>query len=80
MLVPGEEWTQVSDGHRGTDGPAVNGKGEMFFSDPSNNKIFRTALDGKVSVFAENTNRGNGMMFGPDGKLYVGAGRRRSSW
>jgi gluconolactonase len=72
VLVPGEEWTQVSDGHRGTDGPAVNGKGEMFFSDPSNNKIFRTGLDGKVSVFAENTNRGNGMMFGPDGKLYVG--------
>jgi sugar lactone lactonase YvrE/predicted alpha/beta superfamily hydrolase len=73
VLIPGEEWTQVSDGHRGTDGPAVNGKGEMFFSDPSNNKIFRTGLDGKVTVFAENTNRGNGMMFGPDGKLYVGA-------
>jgi gluconolactonase len=73
VLLPGEDWTQVSDGHRGTDGPAVNDKGEMFFSDPSNNKIFRTALDGKVSVFAENTNRGNGMMFGPDGKLYVGA-------
>jgi gluconolactonase len=73
VLLPGEEWTQVSDGHRGTDGPAVNDKGEMFFSDPSNNKIFRTGLDGKVSVFAENTNRGNGMMFGPDGKLYVGA-------
>jgi len=72
VLIPGEEWTQVSDGHRGTDGPAVNGKGEMFFSDPSNNKIFRTGLDGKVSVFAENTNRGNGMMFGPDGRLYVG--------
>jgi sugar lactone lactonase YvrE/enterochelin esterase-like enzyme len=72
VLIPGEEWTEVSNGHRGTDGPAVNGKGEMFFSDPSNNKIFRTGLDGKVSVFAENTNRGNGMMFGPDGKLYVG--------
>jgi gluconolactonase len=72
VLIPGEEWIEVSNGHRGTDGPAVNGKGEMFFSDPSNNKIFRTGLDGKVSVFAENTNRGNGMMFGPDGKLYVG--------
>lgn len=72
VLIPGEEWTQVSDGHRSTDGPAVNGKGEMFFSDPANNRIFRTGLDGKVTVFAENTNRGNGMMFGPDGKLYVG--------
>jgi gluconolactonase len=77
ILVPGEDWQLVSDGHRHTDGPAVNAKGEMFFSDPANNRIHRAGLDGKVSVFAENTSGANGMMFGPDGRLYTGATRSK---
>ena len=28
-------------------------------------------------MFAENTNGANGMMFGPDGRLYVGATRTK---
>jgi gluconolactonase len=77
VLTPGEDWQLVSEGHRGTDGPAVNARGELFFSDPSNNKIFKVGVDGKTTVFAENTNGANGMMFGPDGKLYTGATRTR---
>jgi gluconolactonase len=77
VLLPGEDWQVVSEGHRNTDGPAVNAKGEMFFSDPANNRIYRVGLDAKVRVFAEQTNGANGMMFGPDGRLYVGATRTR---
>ena len=77
LLVPGHDWQLVSEGHRHTDGPAVNDKGELFFSDPANNRIHKVGLDGRVSVFAENTNGANGMMFGPDGRLYAGATRSR---
>ena len=42
-------------------------------TDPPNNRIHKVGLDGKVTVFAENTNGANGMMFGPDGRLYTGA-------
>ena len=77
VLIPGEEWQLVSSGHRHTDGPAVNAAGEMFFTDPANNRIHRAGTDGKVSVFAENTNGANGMMFGPDGRLYTGATRTK---
>ncbi|HMF59479.1 MAG TPA: SMP-30/gluconolactonase/LRE family protein [Vicinamibacterales bacterium] len=77
VLIPGEEWQLVSEGYRHTDGPAVSPTGEMFFSDPANNRIHRAGLDGKVSVFAENTSGANGMMFGPDGRLYEGATRSR---
>jgi gluconolactonase len=77
VLTPGDDWQLVSEGHRGTDGPAVNAKGELFFSDPSNNKIFKVGLDGQASVFADNTNGANGMMFGPDGRLYTGATRTK---
>jgi sugar lactone lactonase YvrE/enterochelin esterase-like enzyme len=77
VLTTGDEWQLVSEGHRGTDGPAVNAKGELFFSDPSNNTIHKVGLDGKVTLFAENTNGANGMMFGPDGRLYTGATRSK---
>jgi enterochelin esterase-like enzyme len=76
-LIAGEDWQLVSQGHRHTDGPAVNGDGEMFFSDPANNRIYKAGADGKVAIFAENTNGVNGMMFGPDGRLYGGATRSR---
>ena len=71
ILISGEDWQEVSSGHKFTEGPAVNSKGEVFFTDIPNNRIHRIALDGKVSVFAENTARANGLMFGPDGKLYA---------
>jgi sugar lactone lactonase YvrE/predicted alpha/beta superfamily hydrolase len=77
VLTPSDDWQLVSEGHRGTDGPAVNAKGELFFSDPSNNKIHQIGLDGKVTLFADNTNGANGMMFGPDGRLYTGATRSK---
>ena len=73
VLIPGEEWQVVSDGHRATDGPAVNANGEMFFTDTPNSRIFKATAAGQATLFAGNTNRGNGMMFGPDGRLYVGA-------
>jgi gluconolactonase len=76
VLIPGEDWQPVSEGHRSTDGPAASGSGELFFSDPANNRIHVIGADG-ARVFAENTNGANGMMFGPDGRLYTGATRTR---
>jgi sugar lactone lactonase YvrE/enterochelin esterase-like enzyme len=76
-LVPGEDWQLVTEGYRHTDGPAVNAAGEMFFSDPANNRIHKIGLDGKAALFADNTNGANGMMFGPDGRLYAGATRSK---
>ena len=41
----------VSTGHKFTEGPAVNTKGEVFFNDMSAGKSFKVALDGKVGEF-----------------------------
>ena len=70
LLIAGEDWQEVSSGHRFTEGPAVNAKGEVYFTDIPGNRIHRIDLQGNVSLFAENTARTNGLMFGPDGKLY----------
>ncbi len=64
-------WTLVSEGHKNTEGPCANAKGEVFFTDGPNQRIHKVGLDGKVTVFAENTGGADGLMFGPDGRLYA---------
>ncbi|MFZ2276372.1 MAG: SMP-30/gluconolactonase/LRE family protein [Prosthecobacter sp.] len=71
VLGAGSEWQLVGEGYGFTEGPAVNAKGEVFFTDIPNSRIHKVGLDGKVSVFAENTGKANGLMFGPDGRLYA---------
>lgn len=74
ILLPGEEWRLVAGGYRGTEGPAVNAQGEVFFNDVPNSKTYKIALDGTVSEFIANSKRGDGQAFGPDGRLYAVAG------
>lgn len=71
LLVEGAGWELVSRGHAFTEGPAVNAAGELFFTDIPNKRIHRVALDGTVTVFAENTGSANGLMFSADGHLYA---------
>ena len=77
ILVPGEGWQLLSEGHGFTEGPAANTRGEVFFTDIPKNRIHKVALDGKVTVFAENTGGANGLMFGPDGRLYACANGKK---
>ena len=74
ILLPGEEWKLVSEGHKFTEGPAVNAQGEVFFNDVPESKTFKVGLDGKLSTFLSDTQRGDGQAFGPDGRLYAVAG------
>ncbi|HKQ37407.1 MAG TPA: SMP-30/gluconolactonase/LRE family protein [Verrucomicrobiae bacterium] len=78
VLLAGEGWQLVSEGHKFTEGPAVNAKGELFFTDIPNNRIHKVSLDGKVTVFAENTGGANGLMFGPDGRLFACANGKKA--
>lgn len=70
LLIPGEEWQLVSQGHRFTEGPGTNAKGEVFFNDVPGGKTFKVSLDGTVSEFIKDTKRADGQAFGPDGALY----------
>ena len=70
LLIDGEEWELLSEGHQFTEGPAVNDKGEVFFTDVPTSEIFKVGLDGNVSLFSDQANKTAGLMFGADGKLY----------
>lgn len=69
IVIPGEGWKLVSERHRFTEGPAVNARGEVFFTDIPEGKIHRVDLEGRVSVFVENSPGVNGLMFSDDGFL-----------
>lgn len=77
VLLPGEDWQLVSEGHSFTEGPDTAPNGEVFFSDSGAAKIFRAGLDGRITTFAENTGGADGMAFGPDGRLYAACNRDR---
>jgi len=71
ILIPGQGWQLVSEGYRFTEGPAANARGEVFFSDIPASKAYRIGLDGKASLFVEDSKKSNGQAFGPDGRLYA---------
>ncbi|MEK7833643.1 MAG: SMP-30/gluconolactonase/LRE family protein [Acidobacteriota bacterium] len=73
VLLPGEGWQLVGEGYRFTEGPVANAKGEVFFADGMTNKIWKVALDGKLTEFANDTKGSYGLAFGPDGKIYAAA-------
>ena len=74
ILNPGDDWVLVGEKYGFTEGPAVNSKGEVFFTDVLNSKIYKVGLDGKATVFIADSKRAAGGAFGPDGRLYVTAG------
>src|SRR5262249_53006554 len=74
ILLPGEDWKLVADGYKFTEGPAVNAKGEGFYNAVPNSKTYRVGTDGKVSIFIDDSKKGDGQAFGPDGRLYAVAG------
>ena len=52
-----------------TEGASVDKKGNVFFTDQPNNKIWEYSTDGKLSVFLDNAGRSNGMYFDAKGNL-----------
>ncbi len=72
VLLDGEGWELVADGFKFTEGPAVDAQGNVYFTDIPNSRIHKIDVaTGKVSLFAENTGKANGLIFGPDGRLYA---------
>lgn len=74
ILITGEDWKLVSEGHKFTEGPAVNAKGELFFNDVPNAKTYKVSVDGQRTEFLADSKKGDGQAFGPDGRLYQVAG------
>ncbi|QKJ30043.1 SMP-30/gluconolactonase/LRE family protein [Mucilaginibacter mali] len=63
-----------------TEGPAPDKKGNIFFTDQPNNKIWKYDTDGKLSIFMEKAGRSNGMYFDKKGNLISCADEEDQLW
>jgi gluconolactonase len=80
-VAPFAQIELVADGFGFTEGPAVDRKGNVFFTDQPNDVIHKWSVHtGEVSVFLEGTGRSNGMAFDSDGNLIACADLHGELW
>lgn len=72
--------TLVADGFKFTEGPTVDSKGNVYFTDQPNDRIMKIDLEGKVSEYLKPAGRANGMYFTADDKLIACADERNEMW
>ncbi|PTQ97989.1 gluconolactonase [Mucilaginibacter yixingensis] len=63
-----------------TEGPSVDKKGNIYFTDQPNNKIWKYDTDGKLSVFMDSAGRANGTYFDKKGNLIACADEHDQLW
>jgi enterochelin esterase family protein len=72
VLIDGEGWQVISNGHAFTDGCAADAYGNFYFSDVAQgDSIQRISIDGTISTFVQDAPKISAMQFGPDGRLYA---------
>lgn len=78
ILIQGQEWELMSEGHKYTDGLVALPDGTVYFSDVSEGKIYKISTSGKVSEFATNAGTAKSMTLGSDGVIYVCSGDEKT--
>ncbi|MDR1153498.1 MAG: SMP-30/gluconolactonase/LRE family protein [Bacteroidales bacterium] len=68
IIVSGARVEKLADGFSFTEGPTVDRKGNVYFTDQPNDRILVWSVDGKLSEFGS-FGRANGMYFDKDGRL-----------
>jgi len=82
LIAEGASLQQVSKQFKFTEGPAVDKKGNIFFTDQPNDKIWKYEYDinGKLSLYMEKTGRSNGLYFDKKGNLIACADEINELW
>src|SRR5262249_46456967 len=71
-------WEPVGGAYGTVAGLAADREGNVFFSDPAANRIYRSDASGKVSVFKDGSGAAGALRVGADGRLYASQpGRKR---
>jgi len=76
ILAEGAAVEKLAGGFSFTEGPAADIEGNVYFTDIPNNRIHKWSVDGKVSVYKEDTGGANGLFFTEGGDLLACSGGR----
>ncbi|MDA1013598.1 MAG: SMP-30/gluconolactonase/LRE family protein [Planctomycetota bacterium] len=77
LAAPQAKVEKLAGGFKFTEGPAVDAKGNVYFTDIPNERIHKWSLDAKLTTFREKSGRANGLYFDKDGNLLACEGGSR---
>ncbi|RYE28917.1 MAG: SMP-30/gluconolactonase/LRE family protein, partial [Sphingobacteriaceae bacterium] len=80
VVANGSRLQLISKQFSFTEGAAVDKKGNVFFTDQPNDKIWEYDVNGRLSVFMEKTGRSNGLYFDKKGNLIACADEHDQLW
>ena len=81
IVAEGEIPVRLADSYSFTEGPAVDARGDVYFTDQPNNKIFRWDCEsGEITLFTDQSGRSNGMYFDAQGNLIACADMDNQLW
>ncbi|MCP9755339.1 SMP-30/gluconolactonase/LRE family protein [Lacihabitans sp. CCS-44] len=80
FVKKGAKLVKISSQFKFTEGPAADKKGNVFFTDQPNNKIWKYDTKGQLSVFLENAGRSNGLYFDKKGNILSCADEKNQLW
>jgi len=73
VILKGESLILISDEFLFTEGPAVDGFGNVYFTDQPNNRILKWSTQTGLSVYLDKSYRANGLYVDNDGNLLAAA-------
>ncbi len=79
-LAKGAQLVKLHDGFTFTEGPACDSKGNVYFTDQPNNRIWIWTVDGELTLFTEKSGRANGLYFDRQGVLWGCADQNNELW
>lgn len=80
IIAPGATLKEVSNQFSFTEGPAADKKGNVYFTDQPNNKIWKYDVNGKLELFMDNTGRSNGLYVDKKGNIIACADENNELW
>ena len=81
IVAEGEVPVRLADSYSFTEGPATDARGNVYFTDQPNNKIYRWDCEsGEITLFTDQSGRSNGMYFDAQGNLIACADMDNQLW
>jgi gluconolactonase len=81
IVAEGETPVKVADSYSFTEGPAADARGNVYFTDQPNNRIYRWDCEsGEITLFTDRSGRSNGMYFDAQGNLIACADMDNQLW
>ena len=81
IVSEGEAPVRLADSYSFTEGPATDARGNVYFTDQPNNRIYRWDCEsGEITLFTDQSGRSNGMYFDAQGNLIACADMDNQLW